>query len=282
MDTLKTFMRNRAAAVAVAIDAAVAVGRPVTRGLFAGLIIMGMAICGAGVPDLFAEDSAPLKELPRAILQETPPKFAEWGFETGTDAASLPGFSPHKLGQGHPGQWTVVTEDNAPSPSHALLQSTPCADPDCYHLLIQDSLRVEYVDLSVGILSKLGTPTAAAGLVLGMQDPKNFYAVLAYPASNTVRAWRFANGVPALIEEHPVVPKPRTRWHFLRIQRNTIMSKEFLEIAFDNQFVLSVDDSAFHTGQIGFITTGDGTFAFDNLRVVELLTSRPLSRPPAY
>ena len=60
------------------------------------------------------------------------------------------------------------------------------------------------------------------------------------------------------------------------------MSKEFLEIAFDNQFFLSVDDSTFHTGRIGFMTTGDGIFAFDNLRVVELVTSRPLSRPPAY
>ena len=100
------------------------------------------------------------------------------------------------------------------------------------------------------------------------------------PCSFTRRAtWsgvhRFVDGVPTLIKEHAVIPKKRTPWHFLRIQRNTIVSKEFFEISFDNQFFLSVYDSTFHTGQIGLVTTGGGAFAFDNLRVVELLTSRP-------
>ncbi len=257
-------------------------GNPVARGWLLGLTCLGVVLSGTGVHELFAEDASPLQELPRAVLRHTPPLFEEWNFENNLDPDLLPGFSSQTLGHGHPGQWTVVTEDDAPSRTHALLQSTPCMDPGCYQLLIYDNIRVEYVDLSVGILSKLGTPTSAAGLVLGMQDRKNFYAVLVYPASNTVKAWRFSDGIPILIKEHPVMPKKRTPWHFLRIQRNTIMSKEFLEISFDNQFFLSVNDSMFHTGQIGFITTGDGTFAFDNLRAVELLTSRPLSRPPAY
>ncbi len=259
-----------------------AFAHPVARGVLLGLTGLGVGLSGTGTPGPFAEDAAPLQELPRAVLQQTPPLFEEWTFEDIPDPALVPGFSPQTLGPGRPGHWTVVTEERAPSPTHALSQSTPCVEPGCYHLLIQENIRVEYVDLSVGILSKFGTPASAAGLVLGMQDPENFYAVLVYPASNTVKAYRFSDGVPVLIKEHLVLPKPRTPWHFLRIQRNTIMSKEFLEIAFDNQFFLSVDDSTFHTGRIGFITTGDGIFAFDNLRVVELLTSRPLSRPPAY
>ena len=273
MNTLKTLMRN---------IAAVTTGNPVARGWLPCLIFLGIACSGMDTPDLFAEEAAPLKELPRAVLRHTPPLFEEWDFEKNADPARIAGFFPHTLGHGYPGQWTVVPEDNAPSRTHALLQSTPCGDPGCYQLLIRENLRVEYVDLSVGILSKLGTPTSAAGLVLGMQDLKNFYAVLVYPASNTVKVWRFSDGTPILIKAHPVMPKKRTPWHFLRIQRNTIMSKEFLEISFDNRFFLSVDDSTLHTGQIGFMTTGDGIFAFDNLRVVELLTSRPLSRPPAY
>ena len=141
---------------------------------------------------------------------------------------------------------------------------------------------MEYLDLSVGILSTLGTPTSAAGLVLNLQDLDNFYAVLIYPASNMVRAYRFSDGNPILIEEHEVIPKKRTPWHFLRVQRNTIVSKDFFEISFDNQFFLSVYDSTLRTGRIGLLTTGDGKFAFDNLRAVELVTSEPLSRPPAY
>lgn len=251
------------------------------RDFFRTLVCVGVLL-GVGLPFAFAEEEEPLKELPRAVFRHTPPLFAEWNFETDVDAVVPPGFSPQTLGHGHPGEWTVQTDDHAPSRTHALVQSTSCLDSSCYQLLINDAIRVEYLDLSVGILSKLGTPTSAAGLVLGMQDLENFYAVLVYPASNVVRVHRFVEGVPTLIKEHAVIPKKRTPWHFLRIQRNTIVSKEFFEISFDNQFFLSVYDSTFHTGQIGLVTTGGGAFAFDNLRVVELLTSRPLSRPPAY
>lgn len=251
------------------------------RGFFRTLVCVGV-LFGVGLPSAFAEEEEPLKELPRAVFRHTPPLFAEWNFETDVDAVVPPGFSPQTLGHGHPGEWTVRTDAHAPSRTHALVQSTSCLDSSCYQLLINNAIRVEYLDISVGILSKLGTPTSAAGLVLGMQDLKNFYAVLVYPASNVVRVQRFVEGTPTLIKEHAVIPKKRTPWHFLRIQRNTIVSKEFFEISFDNQFFLSVYDSTFRTGQIGLVTTGGGAFAFDNLRVVELLTSRPLSRPPAY
>ncbi len=246
-------------------------------------LLLGFAafVLFSGVSDLFAED-APLKELPRAVLRHTPPIFEEWNFEKNLDAVVPPGFSSHTLGHGYPGEWTVMTDENAPSRTHALLQSTPCPSPGCYQLLINDTVRVEYLDLTVGILSQLGTPESAAGLVLGLQDLDNFYAVIIHPATNVVKAYRFSDGKPTLIEEHAVTPRPRTPWHFLRVQRNTIVSKDFFEISFDNQFILSIYDSTFQTGQIGLLTTGDGKFAFDNLRVVELVTSEPLSRPPAY
>ena len=182
MYKLKTFVRN---------IAAFNPRNPIARGLCLGLTCLGVVLSGTGIPTLFAEDTSPLKELPRAVLRHTPPLFEEWNFETNLDPDLLPGFSTHTLGHGHPGQWTVVTEENAPSRTHALLQSTPCPDPSCYQLLIRENLRMEYVDLSVGILSKFGTPTSAAGLVLGMQDIKNFYAVLVYPASNTVKSVAF-------------------------------------------------------------------------------------------
>ena len=255
--------------------------RLVFRGLFLGLATLAFVLC-AGMSDLFAEDAEPLKELPRAVLRHTPPIFEEWNFEKHLDAVPPPGFSAHTLGDGYPGEWTTMAADDAPSRTHALLQSTSCSKPGCYQLLVNDTIQVEYLDLSVGMLSQLGTPTAAAGLILNFQDLDNFYAVIVYPASNMLKAYRFDDGKPVLIEEHEVLPKKRTPWHFLRVQRNTIVSKDFFEISFDNQFFLSVYDSKLRTGRIGIITTGDGKFAFDNLRVVELVTSEPLSRPPAY
>lgn len=256
-------------------------GRLLARSLILGFATVALTLC-TGVSNLFAEDAEPLKELPRAVLRHTPPIFEEWTFEKHLDAALPPGFSSHTLGDGYPGEWTIITDDGAPSRTHALLQPTSCSKPGCYQLLINDTIHVEYLDLSVGMLSQLGTPTAAAGLILNFQDLDNFYAVIVYPASNMLKAYRFDDGKPVLIKEHEVLPKKRTPWHFLRVQRNTIVSKDFFEISFDNQFFLSVYDSKLRTGRIGIMTTGDGKFAFDNLRVVELVTSEPLSRPPAY
>ncbi len=252
-----------------------------SRRLILGCAAVALVLC-TGVSDLFAQDAEPLKELPRAVLRHTPPIFEEWTFEKHLDAALPPGFSAHTLGDGYPGEWSLMTADDAPSRTHALLQPTPCLKPGCYQLLVNDTIQMEYLDLTVGILSTLGTPNAAAGLILNLQDLDNFYAVLIYPASNMVKAYRFSDGKPVLIKEHEVLPKKRTPWHFLRVQRNTIVSKDFFEISFDNQFFLSVYDSTLRTGKIGIMTTGDGKFAFDNLRAVELVTSEPLSRPAAY
>ncbi len=278
MHTTVSFQRPRIPFRQPAVRTA---GQSLSRALFLGVAPLALILC-VGVTDLFAEDAEPLKELPRAVLRHTPPIFEEWNFEKHLDVVPPRGFSAHTLGDGYPGEWTITTADDAPSRTHALLQPTPCSKPGCYQLLVNDTIQVEYLDLSVGILSQLGTPNSAAGLVLNLQDLDNFYAVLIYPASNMVRAYRFSEGNPILIKEHEVTPRKRTQWHFLRVQRNTIVSKDFFEISFDNQFFLSVYDSTLRTGRIGLLTTGDGQFAFDNLRAVEFVTGEPLSRPPAY
>lgn len=58
--------------------------------------------------------------------------------------------------------------------------------------------------------------------------------------------------------------------------------REMIEVFFDNQLILSLSDQTIRGGQVGLVTTAISAFGFDNLRVVELLASRPLSRPPAY
>lgn len=234
-----------------------------------------------GIDLIRAEEQDSLRELPRAVLKHTPPLFSEWTFEKHEHATFPLGFESKTLGDAPPGEWKIVSYKNAPSRTHALLQSAPCSHTPCFQLLTTENIRMEYMDISVGVRAELGTQNAGAGLVFGVQDVRNFYSVLIYPSMNTVKAFRILNGQPELIDEHTVIPK-NTIWHFLRIQRNTIMSKELIEIFFDNHLIVSLSDQSFRTGHIGLVTTGNGVFAFDNFRAVELLTSRPLSRPPAY
>ena len=85
-----------------------------------------------------------------------------------------------------------------------------------------------------------------------------------------------------MLKEQEIFPKKRTRWHFMRIYLTSVVSHEVVELSFDNKFVMSVEPKNLKSGNVGLITTGDGSFSFDNLRAVEVTTGIPISRPPAY
>ena len=239
--------------------------------IMAGAFFIGWPTVG------LAEESGELKELPRAVLKHAPPVYKEWTFENLDPETFPPGFHTETLGTGRPGEWTLITKDDAPSRTHVLRQSAACSSENCY-----PGIRTKYIDLTVQILSDLGTPTSGAGLIFNAQNKKDFLAVLVYPATNTVKAIEFIDGVPAVLKEEPVVPQKRTRWHFLRVHLSSIVSREVVEVSFDNQFIMSLEPQELKVGHLGLITTGDGAFAFDNLRAVELHTGNPISRPPAY
>ena len=251
--------------------------------LFVTLVMFAMVTLEhAKNTSALADNSGPAQELPRAVHKTTPPLFQEWNFENQVEAKLPPEFFSHTLGTGAPTGWQVVTDLNAPSRTHVLLQPAACPHENCYQILTAENSRVNYVDLSVRILAKLGTPSAGAGLVFNAQNGKNFYAVMVFPATNTLKVLKVIKAQTTLLNEAPVIPKNDSEWHTLRVQRNTIVSQDFIEISFDNQLILSFSDSSLGAGQVGVATTGDGVFAFDNLRAMELLTSRPLSRPAAY
>ena len=237
---------------------------------------LGMAPMGV------AEEIEEGKELPRRVLRHTPPIFEEWTFEKFSPETFPPGFSSNTLGPGKPGEWVLVEQQDAPSRSHVLQQQVPCSSESCYQVLISQNVRAKYMDLSVGMYSAMGTPNSGAGLIFNAQNHKNFITVLVYPSTNTVKAFQFIDGVPILLKEQTVAPKKGSMWHFMRIHLTSIVSHEVVEVSFDNQFVMSLEPKSLVSGNPGLITTGDGTFAFDNLRVVEITTGIPISRPPAY
>jgi len=243
--------------------------------------LISALIFGLQTPS-FAEETGELKELPRAVLKHIPPIYKEWTFEKYDHETFPPDFYTETLGTGRPGEWTIVTEKDAPSRTHVLRQTAPCSSRNCYQLLFNPDIRTKYIDLTVQVLSNLGTPSSEAGLIFNAQDKKNFLAVLVSPSKNTVKAVEFIEGVPTTLKEDAVIPQKRTRWHFLRVHLSSIVSREVVEVSFDNQFILSVEPKNLKIGHLGLITTGDGTFAFDNLRAVELHTGNPISRPPAY
>jgi hypothetical protein len=89
------------------------------------------------------------------------------------------------------------------------------------------------------------------------------------------------DGQLTVIGREPV-KRRKTDWHLLRVQHNTILSKDFLEISFDGQIAFTHWDKKLGAGQIGLVTRGDAAIWFDNFDAVQLFSQRPLSPPAAY
>jgi len=221
------------------------------------------------------------KDRPLPKLKLTPPLFKEWNFDKDTLNAPPTEFSGIFLNGMAQAPWVVKMDRSAPSRPHVLVQTTGCADSTCYRLLLAEGFMAEYIDLSVGMKVVLGASSGKGGLAFGAKDNRNFYAVVVSPETNIVEVFLVQDGKPLSLGQASLHPQPRA-WHFLRVRRSTIISKKTIEVSLDNRLILAVSESTLTSGNIGLVTFGEGQFAFDNLRAVELLTSRPLSRPPAY
>ena len=246
------------------------------RGL---LVAMAMSFVVIGVSDGYADDQ--LQELPKPFHKTTPPLFQEWNFDQSASNGLPDGFTQATGGSPGEGGWSVKEDASAPSRPRLMEQRLHCGEGWCYQLLVAEGVEVEYVDLSVRIKLNLGTPSGQGGLAYGIQDDKNFYAVVVEPKTNEVVAYVVKDGHPTELARESLIPQP-SDWHFLRIQRSTIISKEFTEIFFDHHLMINVYDQSFRNGKLGLVAMGDGRFSFDNLRAMEMMANRPLSRPSAY
>lgn len=253
-----------------------------TRNHFIGcslMVVMAMSPFLSGVSEGYADDQP--QELPKPFHKTTPPLFQEWNFDQSSSNGFPDGFTQAVGGTSGEGGWSVKEDATAPSRPRLVEQRLHCFEGWCYQLLVADDVVAEYVDLSVRIKLNLGTPSGKAGLAYGIQDDKNFYAVVVEPKTNEVVAYVVKDGQPTELARETLIPSP-SDWHFLRIQRNTIISKEFTEIFFDHHLMIGVYDQTFKKGKLGLVAMGDGGFSFDNLRAMEMMTNRPLSRPSAY
>lgn len=242
-------------------------------GFVLGLCLVGFPLVG------FAEDQP--QELPKPVHKTTPPLFQEWQFDTSALHAIPEGFVLLESAVSGKGQWLVNEGVATPSRPNIVEQQLTCGEAACYQLLVVEGKTAQYFDFSVRLKMRLGTPSGKAGLAYGVQDAQNFYAVVVEPKTNEVVAYVVKDGHETELAREALILEP-SEWHFLRIQRQTIVSKEFTEISFDHHLLIDVYDQSFDSGQFGLVAMGDGAFAFDNLRAMESLTNRPLSRPAAY
>jgi len=210
--------------------------------------------------------------------QATGGLFQKWTFDQDQIHGLPDGFEQGVSVDGPPATWAVLARTNAPSVPNVVAGSSSCAQ-GCYQVLMAKELEYEYPDLSVRFHALDGA--GAGGLVFGARDAKNFYAAVVDPVLGKAQLLRISDGRGTPLAQASVTLK-QVDWHSLRVQRNTIISKDFIEVYVDGTLILSVEDQTLALGQIGLVLVGESAMFFDSFHAVPLFSHRPFSSPPAY
>ena len=205
--------------------------------------------------------------------------FQQWLFDQEPLGEQPHGFIRAVSSEESLAEWVVQHHPTAPSPPHVVAALSTCRQL-CYQVLLAEGMQYEYPDVSVRLHASPGTG-GSGGVVVGARDRKNFYAAIVDPAIQHVRFIRLSNGVATILGQATVNLKP-IDWHTLRVQRNTIISKDFIEVFVDGTLALSVEDQALGLGQVGFAISDKTAMLFDSFHAVPLFSHRPISPPPAY
>lgn len=207
--------------------------------------------------------------------------FKRWDFDKQAGGQPPAGFSFYAQGSSETAPWLVERDLHSPSAPNVIRPSGGCSSDDCLQILLADALQFDYLDLVVRIRLGAEESTGAAGLVFGARDDRNFYAATVDRSGRVLEVIRVLEG-KVLSLGRTEIPSRKDEWHVMRVRRNTIMSKEYIEVFFDGQQVFSIEDQTFRTGQIGLMTRGTSAVAFDNLTTSPLYSQRLLSAPSPY
>ena len=207
--------------------------------------------------------------------------FNRWTFDQQNSGEAPAGFSMLGFGEGPAADWTIKADRDAPSASNILVVNSSCLAVTCYRLMVANGFQYEYPDVSVRMRFPLDAATGVGGVVFGVKDATHFYAAVVDLATKTLEVSRVVDGEETRLGRSSIMPKP-VPWHTLRIQRNTIFSKDFIETFFDGQLVVTVEDQSLAIGQVGLLVRGQTALDFDSLHAIPLFSQRPLSTPAAY
>lgn len=207
--------------------------------------------------------------------------FNRWTFDQQKSGEAPAGFSMLGFGEGAVADWTIKADTDAPSPSNILVVNSSCQAVTCYRLIVANGFQYEYPDVSVRMRFPVDAATGVGGVVFGVKDATHFYAVVVDLSTKTLEVSRVVDGKETPLGRSSITPKP-VPWHTLRIQRNTIISKDFIETFFDSQPAVTVEDQSLAIGQVGLLVRGQTALDFDSFHAVPLFSHRPLSAPAAY
>lgn len=172
-------------------------------------------------------------------------------------AAKPRGFTEGLTGHGEPVHWQVLEDPSAPGGRVIAETSRDTADYR-FPLCIYDGLIARDVEVSVRFKAVDGVVDQAGGLMVRVQDPLNYYVTRANALEDNIRLYKVVAGVRRQIAGQSVGVTSGV-WHTLSLK----IAGDVLEVAFDGQRLLEVQDATFaEPGKVGLWTKADSLTHF--------------------
>ncbi|MCW8088261.1 hypothetical protein [Sabulicella glaciei] len=185
------------------------------------------------------------------------------GVESGTPP---PGFSFALTGRGGAVRWVVLEDPSAPAGPGVIAETSGDRTSDRFPLAILDDFEARDVAVSVRFKAVSGTVDQAAGLVVRLRDPRNYYIARANALENNVRLYRVVDGRRTQFAGVSL-PVPRDRWQTLGLR----IQGDRLSVSLDGRELFAATDRTFREpGRVGLWTKADSLTHFDGLEVQTL------------
>jgi hypothetical protein len=185
-------------------------------------------------------------------------------FESSQTGVVPEGWTATLTGSGKP-NWTVESDDTAPSKSKVIKQSGRAT----YPLLLKDDTRIKDGFVEMQFKAIAGSEDRAAGVVWRAKDANNYYVLRANALEDNVVLYKTVNGSRSSLDivgrkggYGVKVPVPANVWHTLRVD---FRGPRF-SASFNGKKLFEVEDSTFADGgKVGLWTKADSVTLFDGV-----------------
>jgi hypothetical protein len=199
----------------------------------------------------------------RATAQGQPRRF---DFEGAAVGAPPQGFSFALTGDGPPVRWVVLEDTSSPAGPKVLAETSKDRTSNRFPLAILDGVTARDAAVSVRFRPVSGTVDQAAGLVVRLRDPRNYYIARANALEDNVRLYRVVDGRRTQFAGVDI-RVPRDRWQALGLR----IEGDRLAVSLDGRELFAANDRTFaEAGRVGLWTKADSLIHFDALEVEEV------------
>jgi hypothetical protein len=183
-------------------------------------------------------------------------------FADAAPGAPVANFEFALTGQGRPGNWQVVVDENARD-GKALAQLSKEGTSDRFPLAIYKRINEANVEITAWFQPIFGSIDRAAGVVVRLVDANNYYVARASAIEHNVSFYRVVGGKHQQLATANVYVVPG-EWHGLTV----LADRDQFTVTYDGKVVLTATDSTIRSaGRVGLWTQADSIIHFDWLVV---------------